>query len=365
MEPKQHRIGIWMPNWVGDACMATPALRSLADSFRGNAQLIGIMKPVIRDVISSNPWLDRTVVFSRKASAGVVSRIGLVRTLKSLQLDIVILLTNSFWTAAVSRLAGARRIIGYCRDGRGWLLTDRAAVPSDGKKRLPISPVDYYLELARYVGCLAQDRRMRLAVDDEDQQRAEQLWRQLSFDANVPTIVINSSGATAPSRLWPAEHVESLAARIVADHPWQVLMHCGPAERQSCNASALRVAHPRVQSMGEAAELPMALSKGVMKRASVVVSTDSGPRHLAIALDRPVITLFGSTDPTWTTTYNDCETLVEESLECRPCWATTCPLAHQNCMRQLSPDRVYHLVVSTMHRNRAAGARDSITRLIA
>ncbi len=125
-----------------------------------------------------------------------------------------------------------------------------------------------------------------------------------------------------------------------------MLLHCGPGEREAADAIASRINHPRVQSMGRAKSLPLGLTKAVMERASVVVSTDSGPRHIAVALDRPVISLFGPTDPVWTRTYNVTETEMGLHMACRACWKKTCPLGHNRCMRDLGVETVYGAVVS-------------------
>jgi heptosyltransferase-2 len=170
--------------------------------------------------------------------------------------------------------------------------------------------------------------------------------------------VINSSGAWGAAKIWPANHVEQLARRLVENHPYQVLLHCGPAERAAANEVAQRIGHQRAQSMGRVDQLPLALTKAVIAQAAVVVSTDSGPRHIAVALDRPVIGLFGPTDPAWTTTYNRPETaLGVKNLACRGCWQKSCPLGHNRCMRDLGVETVYGAVVQAMHqgqRSRAA-----------
>ncbi|MGN6547118.1 MAG: glycosyltransferase family 9 protein [Aureliella sp.] len=176
------------------------------------------------------------------------------------------------------------------------------------------------------------------------------LWAQIGFQPERPLVVINSSGASGSAKLWPADHVERLARRLVENHPYQVLLHCGPAERAAANEVADRIDHPRVQSMGRADELPLGLTKAVLSRAWTVVSTDSGPRHIAVALDRPVVGMFGPTEPAWTTTYNQPETaLGVKNLACKGCWKKECPLGHHRCMRDLGVETVYGAVIQAMH----------------
>lgn len=340
--------------------MATPTLRALHQHVSGHPSgrrsLVGVMQPVVSQLLSGSPWFSEQVLFDKGSWA---ARFRLAMRLRSADIDTVLLLTNSLWTAVVAKLAGISQRVGYARDGRGWLLTDRIAVQkaSAGKSYFPVPAIDYYLHLAARLGCSTSDRRMQLHVPQSEHQLADRLWSQIGFEPQRPLVVINSSGAWGAAKIWPAGHVEALARRLVETRPYQVLLHCGPAERGAADEVADRIAHPRVQSMGRADQLPLALTKAVLARASVVVSTDSGPRHIAVALDRPVIGLFGPTDPAWTTTYNQPEAaLGVKNLGCRGCWKKSCPLGHNRCMRDLGVETVYGAVVQAMQQGQSRQA---------
>ncbi len=334
--------------------MATPTLRALRRTFP-ESKIVGVMRPVIHDVLEQawgdeRAWIDESLLFTKKAgskkTSGVAgSRWSLVRQIRRSGANVAVLLTNSLWSAAVVRLAGVRRVVGYDRDARGIFLSDRVPVPHDGSRLRPISPIDYYLQRAQWLGCDLQldsidSRAMQLGVTPADQFRAERLWKQVGFSANWPTVAINCGSATDPARLWPVEHVRELAGRLAVELNAQVLLHCGPAERDDCNAIARSIAHSRVASMGIAEQLPIGLSKAVLKRSDMVVSTDSGPRHLAVALDRPVVSLFGATTPEWTQTYNVPETTLTAGADCSDCLPAAQSGKHQHSMRDISVERV-------------------------
>ena len=334
--------------------MATPTLRALRHTFPAS-KIVGVMRPVIHDVLEQawgdeRAWIDESLLFTKKSGSkkngsGAGSRWSLIRRIRRSGAHVAVLLTNSLWSAAVVRLAGVRRVVGYDRDARGVFLSDRVPVPHDGQRLRPISPIDYYLQLAHWLGCGSQlaamdGRAMQLGVTSADQFMAERLWTQVGFSANWPTVAINCGSATDPARLWPEEHVRELATRLAVELNAQVLLHCGPAERDGCNAIARSIAHPRVASMGIAEQLPIGLSKAVLKRSDVVVSTDSGPRHLAVALDRPVVSLFGATTPQWTQTYNVPETILSAGADCSDCLQAAPSGRHQHSMRDISVDRV-------------------------
>lgn len=318
--------------------MATPTLRALRYGFP-NAELIGVMRPVIKELVAGTTLLDDQVLFDKKR------RLGLIGAMRAAKLDSVILLTNSLWTATVTRLAGVKRLVGYNRDARGWLLTDKIPVPPsiNSKGKAPsTSAIDYYLQLAQQIGCDISDRRSELVVTPAESRLADTLWNLSRFDTARPTIVINSNSATDFSRLWPADKVRALATQLAIEYYFQVLLHCGPAEREMANRLATEVDHPLVVSMGRANDLPIGLTKAVLARAAAVISTDSGPRHIAVALNRPVVSLFGPTDSSGTRTYNLPETKLSIDLPCRPCYAKSCPLKHGQCMQGILVQSVVH-----------------------
>lgn len=340
--------------------MATPTLAALRAGFPG-AELVGLARPVVQQVLHSplgHPaHIDQWILFHKKwlrRSATAASRLGLIRQLRRERLDAVLLLTNSLWTAAVVKAARVPTIVGYARDGRGVLLTDRLQPPREGRRYQPISAVDYYLELARWLGCDAEDKRMRLSVDTASQSDASRLWEELQLDPQRPTVVINNNAANQAARMWPDGHVQHLAKQLVEQGNVQVLLHCGPGECERANSTAATLGHPRVVSMGHRRQLPIGLSKAVLARAAVVVSTDSGARHMAVALDRPVVSLFGPTSPAWTRTYNRPEQMLAVPMDCRTCYRSTCPLGHGRCMRDVSPQDVLRATLFALRQHARA-----------
>lgn len=352
-------VGIFLPTWVGDACMATPLVRSLRQGLPQGTQFTAIGAPMSLEVFRHTPWFDDEVVFRRQKGLLSASNRAWCRGLRERGLDAIVLLTNSFSSAWWSWISRVPRRIGYARDGRGWMLTDRLTVPRNGRRYSVIPAIDYYLEIARYLDCTIDDRRMELVVSDSERQAADRLWQRLDWSEDVRAVVINSTGSYGQSKLWPESHVRDLAIRLANELSVQVLLHCGPAEREAANRVALQCNDRRIQSMGVEEALPLGLSKAVLEKASVVVSTDSGPRHMAVALNKPVVSLFGSTMPGWTMTYNRPESRLYLGLPCQPCYERNCPLQHQNCMNQLTVDRVFQMVQRRLFVEPALGRNDS------
>ena len=189
------RIGVVLPNWIGDAAMATPTLRTLSDHFGDQASIFGIMRPYVAEVLDGTPWIDERLYYDPKGSSPDLWSWRLVRRLRELRLDCLLLLTNSLRTGVLASLSGARRRIGYARNGRGVLLTDRLKPPRQGRKLTPISAVDYYLELASLLGCTARSRRLELATTEENEHAADWVWDNLGLAKTERVVAFCPSGA--------------------------------------------------------------------------------------------------------------------------------------------------------------------------
>ena len=166
-------------------------------------------------------------------------------------------------------------------------------------------------------------------------------------------MILNSGGAYGAAKQWPAEYFAELARRIVAGEKYSVLVNCGPAEREIAREIAARANDPRVVTLANAEQLPVGLTKACIRRSRLLVTTDSGPRFFGVAFRRPVVTLFGPTDPVRTRLPYERETCLSLSLDCQPCMARTCPLGHHRCMRDLSVEMVYDAAMRALENDAA------------
>ena len=265
---------------------------------------------------------------------------SLIRQLCSEQLDSVILLTNSMRAAAIARVCRIPQRIGYVRYGRGPLLTERLYPPRTGLRLTPISAVDYYLHLAQAVGATIESRRPELGTLAADDRRAEAIWRQFDIDDGRPVVALNTGAAYGSAKEWPPEYFAALSRRLVQQLGAHVVVICGPLERESADQIVSLSGCSQVNSL-TSEDVSIGLSKSIVKRAQMLISTDSGPRHFGAAFDVPTITLFGPTDPRWSENYQRQGIHLQKQVPCGPCAARTCPLGHHRCMRELTVDQVF------------------------
>jgi heptosyltransferase-2 len=341
------RLGVFLPNWVGDVVMATPALRALR-TLAGDDALIGVMRPYVAEVLAGSAWFDETIVYA-KGQGDVTA------ALRTARLERVVLLTNSLRTGWMAYRSGARERIGMAGNLRSPLLTTRVQPPRRGwRRRAEFLPtVAGYLHVAQAAGAPPVAPTLELATTADDERRADAVWRRLGWDAGDRVAAFNTGGAFGAAKDWPSDSFAALARRLAAERGLRVLVNCGPKERDAARAIVAAAGDRRVASLADEADLPIGLTKAAIRRAALLVTTDSGPRFFGVAFGVPTVALFGPTSVTMTQTYAAHETSVSLGLDCQPCMARTCPLVHHRCLRDLGVPRVMAAVDAALS---AAGA---------
>jgi len=348
-------IAIFCPNWVGDMVMATPALRAVRTQYP-TARIVAIVRPYVADVLEGLSLVDRVLLhFPRgrqsAAARGAARGLHFLRALRQQRCDVALLLPNSFRSAWWAWLSGAKRRVGFARNGRSWLLTD--AVPA-GDIKAPRPVLDDYLKLAARIGCRRLTRRMELAVLPEHAARLDQFWSRQSevVTAARGLICLNPGGAFGAAKHWPEAHFAELGRRLAVERRTRVLVLCGPEERDMARRIVRAASHPRVVSLADE-EPSIGLTKAAVQSADLLVTTDSGPRHFAPPFGVPVVTLFGPTHVAWSETRYDKSVHLRIDVPCGPCQQRVCPLVHHRCMRELPVDWAFRAAVTLLDQHGA------------
>lgn len=333
------RIALFLPNWVGDVVMATPAIRAVRAAFPA-AELVAVCKPYVADVLAGSPWFGQTVLFDR---AGPRSRRfwAVAGTLRRQRCDAAVLFPNSFRATLLARLGGCKKVVGFARYGRRWLLSTKLRHRTDARGRFVPSPViDDYNRLAVALGTADPGHWMELFTTPADEAAADGVWERAGLSRYARVVGLNPGAAFGAAKHWPAEHFAALARMLTQRLGCGVVVLCGPGEREAARQIAEQSRSPHVHPLSDA-PLSLGLTKAVVRRLDLLVTTDSGPRHFAAAFARPVVTLFGPTHIGWTETYFEKAAHLQRQLPCGPCQQRVCPEGHHRCMRDLSPDEVF------------------------
>ena len=344
MSPK--RIVAFVPNWVGDAVMATPALAALRKQFP-EARIVAAVRPYVREILEGARLVDE-VRGLEGLGTGVRARAFLrdTMTLRRERYDAAVLLTNSFRSALMAFLAGAEARVGYAREGRGWLLTERLEAKRADGRYLPGPMIDYYLQLAETLssetlsaGTLSAetgDRRMRLAVTDGEAKAGAGVLAEFGVETRKPMAVITPGAAFGSAKCWPAGRFAAVADEL-SGRGYEVVVLTSPKERETAEVIGQK-ARAALKATWRA-EMRLGVLKALISRAAILVTNDSGPRHIGAAFGVPVVTIFGSTDERWSDTGYSREVIVTKRVDCAPCMLRVCPTDHK-CMELITPAEV-------------------------
>ena len=318
-------VAVLLPNWVGDVVMATPALRALRERFASaRITLIGRAAPLA--VLAGAGLGDDELPDTSARRPRLINLPRMARRLRKRRFDLAVLLPNSFRSAMLAWLGRARRRLGYVRDGRGWMLTDKLPPPRDASGEwLVQSAMDYYINLLAPLGIVVEDRRILLAATPDGESTAEEMLAAVGYDSDRPLLMLNPGGSFGPSKLWPAERYAAVADELAARHGAQIIVNAAPNERAvAAEVADAMAAAPLINFAAH--DNTLALLKSLTARCDVVITNDTGARHVAAAMGAGVVTIFGSTDPGWTTIDYPRERIVRADVACSPCQKKHCPL---------------------------------------
>jgi heptosyltransferase-2 len=336
-------LAVALPNWVGDAVMATPALRALRGHFPGQ-RIVGVVRPFIRQVLEPNPWIDAYIETGK-------SSVGMRRAAKELRrerVDTGILMPNSFRSAFLLWMGRVRQRVGYDRGGRGFLLTDRLQPLREHGRFVPASMITTYMDLVAHLGAKSDTLRMELFTTEADEAAAAAAYRQAGLDPQT-TLLLCPGYAFGPSKGWPAEHWAAVIRTAKERFGLVSAILCGPSESAVATAIAQAAGGcPTFHDKG----ITLAGARAVVRQARAMVAIDSGLRHYAAAFNKPVVALFGPTDIQWTDTFHRKEVRLQAVPPCGPCQEPVCPIGTSECMWKIQPDEVTGALADALQRDR-------------
>ena len=335
--PAAERILVVLPNWVGDLVLATPALRAMRSEFP-KAHIACLVKSPVAEVLGGGDWMNEVIHWpvGKNRDKRRQGFLGLAGDLRDRKFDWAVLFTNSFRSALLARLAGIKRRIGYDREGRGLLLTDKLLAEKADGKFVPVSMIRYYAAISRYLGSREVPGKLELFTTAEDEAVAERTIAAAGASGR-PIVVLNPGASFGPAKCWLPERFAEVADRLGEQREAAVFISCGPKEISTAREVARRLRRPATVLDNPVMKLgPL---KALIRRASLLVTNDTGPRHFANAFGTPVVTIFGPTDPKWTETESPSERSLMVKVHCGPCMKRTCPLDHR-CMKWISTEMV-------------------------
>lgn len=330
------RTLIISPNWIGDSVMAQPLLQ-LLKAQHPDRPIDVLCSPGVAAVWHAVTEVDKVIETTfRHGALQLKERWDFSKRLRRNNYVEAFVLPNTLKYALIPWLAGISRRIGYKGESRYGLINvmhHDAFQPS--RPMIPFycalaeAPVSEVKEVGAYP-------RPRLAVTDQQITKA---FNFVGLHREWPLIVFAPGAEFGSAKRWPAGHYAALAEQIKQAHPYAQVALLGSAKDMAICEKVVSMA-TGVRNLAGITKLSDAIA--LIAGAEAVVSNDSGLLHIAAALNRPVVGLYGPTDPTHAPPMADVAKALFLHLDCAPCKERRCPLGHRNCMRKMKPERVWN-----------------------
>lgn len=329
-----------MPNWIGDAVMATPVIEDVRRAFPG-AEITAMCQGAVGDLLLENPHLDS--IFKFKKVSGWIhqkEQRRIIDPLRKGDFDLGLLLTNSLSSAWWFYRGHVKNSVGFATHWRSLLLSKAIPFP----KRIETQHlVDTYKALLQPLGISHSETKPTLYLSEQEKRDAGG-WLRRCGQTNEKWIGINPGAAYGSAKCWLPERFRALIEKIIVNTPHNVVCF-GDQVGAPLVAEISKGFGERVVNLAGRTTLRELM--GLISCLDAFLTNDSGPMHIAAALRVPLVALFGSTSSIKTGPYGWGE-VIHKHVFCSPCYKRVCPIDFQ-CMKKIEVDEVYDKLMKQLN----------------
>ncbi|NLX18411.1 MAG: lipopolysaccharide heptosyltransferase II [Desulfobulbus sp.] len=339
-----QKILIRSTNWIGDAIMTTPAVRTVRENFP-DSEITMLVHPWVSDVFRFSPRVDRLMMYEKKGRhKGIRGILKLAAELREKQFDCAILLQNAFEAALLTMLAGIPVRGGYTTDGRGLLLTHGVPKINELNKK---HEVNYYQRIMQGLGFIPAPNELELYIPGDQIDLARKKLREYAGNraGHVQIIGFNPGAAFGPAKRWPEEKFADLADMLVQKTDAVILLFGSAADKETAAAIKKLAVRASSRIIDLSGKTTLIEAMALIGECDVFVTNDSGLMHVAAALHTPLVAIFGSTDHIATGPFSDNAEVIRRPLPCSPCKKSQCPEKHFRCMKLIDSQEVCSTVL--------------------
>ena len=335
------KIIVFEPNWIGDIIFTTPIFKAIKEQIEGC--FLGCIVPGrCRDILENNPFIDEIIEFDERTTHNSFSdKISFIKDLKSKHYETAFILHRSSTRTLICYLSGIRKRIGYAYKKRMFLLTDK--IPPVNKDS--IHKQDYYLGIAEASGIKINDRNCRIYCSYQDREWANKL---VNSPVSKDTLVAISPITNWPPKNWPMEFFLELI-NILVNEIEHIRIFITSKEKEIRLLSLINT-ETLMKIVNLTGKTNITQLAALYEKMDVVISGDSGPLHIAGAVNTKYVGIFGPTNPQITTprTQTKGKILFKNTFCPVPCYVEKCPKDFI-CMKSISPRQAADAVIDLVN----------------
>ena len=325
------KIGVYSPNWIGDAVMALKFIGRLRKKYAGD-ELIVIARDWVAAIYDNHPLINKVLPVPTKELTGVFNTIKTGRSLQKLNLDIFFVLPDSFRSAVIAWFSRSNARIGFAGQMRETFLTDQINLPKE-----VIHRSEKYIYLLQNDEKAQDFQQMGITLRDQEKKWANKILQE----NNVKDPIGLLTGSLAKSRSVPiGKWIEILKDKLADDNQFVIIGE----KRDAGNAQEIiaQVGDDKVISF--CGKHTLRESIALISRCRAVIAADSGLGHIAADLDIPTISLFGAGDPEKTRPLGNLTQVVTANVHCSPCGNNICGnnLEPMICLDTISSTQIWN-----------------------
>ncbi len=338
-----NKILIRGVNWIGDAIMTLPSMRSFRKEFKDNS-ISMLVKPWVSPVFEKDPNIDKIIEY-KDEYRGISGMVKIRKLLKSENFSRAFLLQNALDAAIITFIAGIKERVGYNTDARGLLLTRSIPVNKD---ILKLHHIKYYLNLLKDYGISTEYKLPWLYLELSERLIARKLMSHLKR----PLIGLNPGATYGSAKRWPSRKFAGIIEKVLNDIGGSIILFGSQKETETTN-EIINMISPDIVDKSNLLNLSGRTTlrelSALISECDMLLTNDSGPMHISYAVGTNVAALFGSTDDSLTgppdfdqnAEFGFKKTIFKKDIDCSPCFKRSCRYGHLRCMEEITEEEVY------------------------
>ena len=329
-----HKILILQTAFAGDVVLTTPLVRRMKEIFP-KAEIHFLVKPDANNLLKNNPHIHSILSYDkRRSEKGLLPLLKWMIALRNEHFDVALIPHRSIRSALLVWGAGIPRRIGFCRSAGSFLFTDVVPYLND------VHEVERNLQLLRVFGENHAILPPELYPGPEEKEEVDQFFYEMKIETNEKLLAI-APGSVWFTKRWLPEGFAEVARRVYQKWRVRSILVGGKGDEYLAGQILNQQNGFIINGIDR---FSLLASAELIRRCAVILTNDSAPLHLSVAVGTPVVVLFGPTVPSFGfTPYGEGHRIIQKELVCRPCaihGGKKCPEGHFRCMKDISPEEV-------------------------